>query len=108
MANGGYSTTVGFTDARSTHCNHDHPLSRYDGNRHDQHLEIMSKSVDPIKHLSASCQRLNKERKRLRSILNLAADCIQDAAHGHTPNWKWLLTRIEAYEDAYAPLGDDC
>jgi len=61
-----------------------------------------------IKYLSASCRGFNKERKRLRSILNEAADCINGAAHGHTPNWKRLLERIEKYEDAYAPLGDDC
>jgi hypothetical protein len=61
-----------------------------------------------IKILRAEYKRLNSERKRLRSILNEAADCIQDAAHGHTPNWHRLVERIEKYEDAYAPLGDDC
>ena len=61
-----------------------------------------------IKYLNGACRGLNKERKRLRSILNEAADCIQDAAHGHTPNWHRLFERIEKYEDAYAPLGDDC
>lgn len=61
-----------------------------------------------LKRLTAATRRLNKERKRLRSILNEAANCVQDAAHGHTPNWKRLVERIEKYEDAYAPLGDDC
>lgn len=61
-----------------------------------------------IRFLSTSFKDANNERKRLRSILNEAADCIQDAAHGHTPNWKRLVARIEKYEDAYAPLGDDC
>ena len=61
-----------------------------------------------LKYLSSCCRGLNKERKRLRSILNEAANCIQDTAHGHTPNWKKLVERIEKYEDAYAPLGDDC
>lgn len=61
-----------------------------------------------IKFLSGESKRLNAERNRLRSILNQAANCIQDAAHGHTPNWQRLVERIEKYEDAYAPLGDDC
>ena len=61
-----------------------------------------------VKYLRAHCRHLDKERKRLRSLLNEAADCIQGAAHGHTPNWKKLLDRLEKYEDAYAPLGDDC
>lgn len=61
-----------------------------------------------IKFLTASFRHVQKERKRLRSILNQAANCIQDASHGHTPNWKHLIERIEKYEDSYAPLGDDC
>lgn len=61
-----------------------------------------------IKYLIGSCRGFSIERKRLRSILNEAANCINDAAHGHTPNWKRLVERIEKYEDAYAPLGDDC
>lgn len=60
------------------------------------------------KYLSTTCRALGKERKRLRSILNEAANCIQDAANGHTPNWGRVVERIEKYEDAYAPLGDDC
>ena len=59
-----------------------------------------------IKILRAEYRQLNAERKRLRSILGEAADCIHDAAHGHTPNWHRLVGRIEKYEDAYAPLGD--
>lgn len=59
-----------------------------------------------IRFLNGQSKRLNAERKRLRSILNQAANCIQDAAHGHTPNWHRLKERIEQYEDAYAPLGD--
>jgi len=61
-----------------------------------------------IKLLRTHCRGLEKERKRLRSILNETADCIQGEVHGHTPNWKRLLARLEKYEDAYAPLGDDC
>lgn len=59
------------------------------------------------KYLSRTYKRLERERTRLRSILNEAANRIQDAAHGHTPNWKKLVARIEKYEDDYAPLGDD-
>lgn len=58
--------------------------------------------------MTASFRSVQKERKLLRSILNEAANCIQDSAHGHTPNWKHLVEQIEKYEDAYAPLGDDC
>lgn len=61
-----------------------------------------------IKFLSGNNKRLNKERKRLRSILNETANCIQDTAHGHTPNWDKLVARIEKYEDSYAPLSDEC
>jgi len=61
-----------------------------------------------IKFLSGESKRLNTERKRLRRLLNQAANCIQDAAHGHTPNWHGLVAQIEKYEDAYAPLGDNC
>lgn len=61
-----------------------------------------------IKFLRSSRRRLERERRRLRSILNEAANCIQDAAHGHTPNWHRLVDRIEKYEDAYAPLADKC
>lgn len=60
------------------------------------------------KCLVAHIKRLEIERKRLRKILNLAANCLHDASHGHTPNWGRLVKRIEAYEDAYAPLGDNC
>lgn len=61
-----------------------------------------------IKLIRAETKRLNTERKILRRILNESSDCIQDAAHGHTPNWHRLVERIEKYEDDYAPLGDDC
>lgn len=61
---------------------------------------------ETIKFLSTERNRLNTERKRLRSILNEAANCIQKESHGHTPNWGRLVERIEKYEDAYAPLGD--
>jgi hypothetical protein len=61
-----------------------------------------------IKILSAGNKRLNSERKTLRRILDKAADCIQESAHGHTPNWNRLVDLIEKYEDKYAPLGDDC
>lgn len=70
-------------------------------------LAVMSEK-QAIEFLSGESKRLNAERKRLRSILNQAANCINDAAHGHTPNWHRLVARIEQYEDAYAPLGDNC
>lgn len=63
---------------------------------------------ETIKFLACERKRLDTERKRLRSILNEAANCINDSAHGHTPNWEKLVARIEAYEDAYAPLVDKC
>ena len=59
-----------------------------------------------IRHLANECKRLAKERKRLRSIVDEAASCINASAHGHTPNWRKLMRRIEAYEDAYSPAGD--
>ena len=63
---------------------------------------------EAIKFYSGEAKRLNRERKRLRRILNQAANAINDAAHGHTPNWHRLVERIEKYEDDYAPLGDNC
>lgn len=74
--------------------------------RHPNHCAMTSEQI--IRYLSASCRSYKKERKRLRSILNEAANCIQDTARGRTPNWKRLVERIEKYEDAYAPLSDDC
>lgn len=60
-----------------------------------------------IRFLASETKRLNAERKRLRALLELTADCINATAHGHTPDWHRLLKRIEAYEDSYAPLGDE-
>jgi len=61
-----------------------------------------------IKFLLVENKRLNIERRRLRRVLNLAANCVNDSAHGHTPDWKKLVSKIESYEDAYSPLGDIC
>lgn len=59
-----------------------------------------------IKYLCAELKRLNAERKRLRRILNLAANCVSSSSRGHTPNWRSLVSNIEDYEDAYCPLSD--
>lgn len=59
-----------------------------------------------IRHLARECKRLTKERRRLRGIVDETANCIHAAAHGHTPGWRKLMRRIEAYEDAYSPAGD--
>jgi hypothetical protein len=50
---------------------------------------------------------LKKERIKLRKALGMAADAINDSAHGHTPNWYKVVAAIDKYEDDYAPLGDD-
>ena len=63
---------------------------------------------EAIKFWSGEAKRLNRERKRLRRILNQSANAINDAAHGHTPNWNRLVEHIEKYEDDYAPLCDNC
>ena len=64
------------------------------------------KGKQAVKFLTISRNNLEKERKRLRSILNEAANCISYNAHGHTPNWGRLVQRIEKYEDKYSPLAD--
>lgn len=57
-----------------------------------------------IKYLGRWCKSLSKECNRLRSIVDHTKAFIDLEGRGHTPNWKRLVKRIEAYEDAYGPI----
>lgn len=70
----------------------------------DTNVSMTDKQI--IKYLQRQCRSLNKERKLLRRIVDSAANCISDSARGHSPNWRAVMDKIDAYEDAYSPAGD--